>query len=113
MRYIKNCNKYKNFFLKGMHTLESTNTLAYQPNCVSNTDPHELFRRDTEIERLKMRILMLEQRETTSQIAHNSNNNSNDIKLSNLEYEAALIRMEMNNNLESVEQLKKLDSLVK
>jgi hypothetical protein len=93
-----------------MRTFGSTNTSAYQSNSVNIIDPNELFIRDTEINRLNMRIHLLEQH---SQVSHNSNN-SNDNKLSNQEYEESIMRIiEVNNNSAKDEQIKKLDSLVK
>lgn len=73
-----------------------------------------LLRRDTEIERLRMRIVLLEQQlDTPSCSAAKSAQNSNEMKLNNLEFEAAVIRMEMNSNVSKDEHIHKLEQMLK
>lgn len=74
----------------------------------------ELYRRDHEIDRLKMKIALLEQQMNTSASAKTIQQASTtDMKLSNLEYETAMLRMEINNEVSKDEQIEKLENLLK
>ena len=61
-----------------------------------------------------MKIALLEQQMSTKSIQQQQKQpNSTDAKLSNLEYEAAMLRLEINQEVSKDQQIEKLENMLK
>jgi hypothetical protein len=95
-----------------LNKTEATATTAPMFTASSNITGiyDSLHRRDTEIERLKMRIILLEQQNENS--AKNLTSNNSELRMTNLEYNHALNR-EINMGLSKDEFINKLEATLK
>lgn len=110
---------YKDKMYSSSFNYTSTNGSLATSGISSQFDSAEtvnqsLLRRDNEIERLKMRILLLEQQQLPSNDAVPINLNHNgELKLREIELNTAMLRMEMKTNASKDAHIAKLESLLK
>jgi hypothetical protein len=79
----------------------------------SETVNQSLLRRDNEIERLKMRILLLQQQSPTSDAVPSNLGHNGEMKLREIELNTAMLRMEMKTNASKDAHIAKLENLLK
>ena len=79
----------------------------------SETVNQSLLRRDNEIERLKMRILLLQQQSPASDAVPSNLGHNGEMKLREIELNTAMLRMEMKTNASKDAHIAKLENLLK